>query len=166
MQKVPQWCQETGLKFNSSNAKGLRCATHNKVARKAMPTVCFSEEATERTNRLGRYLLIYFDRMLTHKTQVYSTKLKLRKRLSVLKALAAKGIQQRHVSLLYLGVIFGVIDSCLGVAPLLKSNPLKLNTVEKEVILRTIRDTPLKSCDTWRKMTAGRASIPQCSAKS
>ena len=54
-----------------------------------MPAVSFNGEAIERTNGL-RYLGIHFDRMLTYKTQVESTKLRCKKELSALKAMASK----------------------------------------------------------------------------
>ena len=71
-----------------------------KAVRQAMPAVSFNGEVTEDMNSL-RYLRIHFDRMLMYKTQIESTKLRCKKGLSALKTMAAKGIQQRHLFLLY-----------------------------------------------------------------
>ena len=73
-----------------------------------MPAVTFDGAVVERTNP-SRYLEIHFDRMLTYKKpqthththththkKVETTALKCKKGLSVLKAAAAKGIEQRH----------------------------------------------------------------------
>ena len=55
-----------------------------------------------RTNeRHVRYLGIHLDRMLTYRQHVEPTALKCKKGLSVLKAMAAKGVEHRHLFLLY-----------------------------------------------------------------
>ena len=61
-----------------------------------------------------RYLVIHFDRMLTYRKHVTTTALKCKKGLSVLKAMAAKGIEQRHLFLLYQSVVLSVVDYGLG----------------------------------------------------
>ena len=53
---------------------------------------------------------MHFDRMLTYRKHVETTALKRKKGLSVLKAMAAKGIEQRHLFLLHQSVVFSVID--------------------------------------------------------
>ena len=101
----------------------------------------------ERTNSL-RYLGIQFDRMLTYKTQVESTKLRCRKGLSALKPMASKGIEQRHLFLLYQSVILNVIDYGRGLTTLSQSTLLKLDRVQSEalrVILGTTNDTPIEA---------------------
>ena len=100
LEKVSHWCQETESEINPSKAQALWCTLNNKAVGQAMPAVSFNGEAIERTNSL-RYLGIHFDRMLTYKTQVESTKLRCKKGLSTLKAMASKGIEQRHLFLLY-----------------------------------------------------------------
>ena len=86
--------------------------------------------------------------MLTYKTQVESTKLRCKKGLSALKAMASKGIEQRHLFLLYQSVILSVIDYGLGLTTLSQSNLLKLDRVQNEamrVILGTTKDTPIET---------------------
>ena len=61
-----------------------------------MPEVTFDGAVVERTSHL-KYLGIHFDRMLIYKKHVERTALKCKKGLSVLKARAAKGIEQRHL---------------------------------------------------------------------
>ena len=112
-----------------------------------MPAVSFNGEAIKRTNSL-RYLGIHFDRMRTYKTQVESTKLRYKKGLSALKAMASKGIEQRHLFLLYQSVILSVIDYDLGLTTLSQSNFLKHDRVQNEamrVILGTTKDTPIET---------------------
>ena len=75
LEKVSDWCQETESEINPSKAQALWCTLNNKTVGQAMPTVSFNGEVIERTNSL-RYLEIHFDRMLTYKTQVESTKLR------------------------------------------------------------------------------------------
>ena len=57
-----------------------------------MPAVTFDGAVAGRTNHL-RYLGIHFDRMLTYRKHVDTTALKCKKGLSVLKPMAAKGIE-------------------------------------------------------------------------
>ena len=45
--------------------------------------------------------------------------------LSVLKAMAAKGIKQRHISLLYQSVDLSVIDNGLGITIMAQKKPAK-----------------------------------------
>ena len=58
-----------------------------------MPAVTFDGAVVKRTNHL-RYLRVHFDRMLTYRQYKETTVLKCKKGLSVLKAMAAKGIEQ------------------------------------------------------------------------
>ena len=86
--------------------------------------------------------------MLTYKTQVEATKLRCKKGLSALKAMASKGIEQRHLSLLYQSVILSVIDYGLGLTTLSQSSLLKLDRVQNEamrVILGTTKDTAIET---------------------
>ena len=148
-QLVSHWCQET--KINPRKAQALWCTLNNKAVGQAMPAVSFIGEATERSNSL-RYLRIHFDRMLTYKTQVESTKLRCKKGLSMLKAMALKGIKQRHLFLLYQSVILSVTDCGLGLTTLSQSNLLKRDRVQNEamrVILGTTRTHPLRPCATY-----------------
>ena len=143
LEKVSHWCQE----INPSKAQALWCTLNNKSVGQAMPAVSFNGEAIERTNSL-RYLGIHFDRMLTYKMQVESTKLRCKKGLSALKAMASKGIEQRHLFLLYQSVILSVIDYGLSLTTLSQSNLLKLDRVQNEamrVILGTTKDTPIET---------------------
>ena len=85
--------------------------------------------------------------MLTYKTQVESTKLRCKKGLSALKAMASKSVEQRHLFLLYQSVILSVIDCGLGLTTLSQSNLLKLDRVQNEamrIILGT-NDTPIET---------------------
>ena len=118
-----------------------------------MLAVFFNGEVIEHTNSL-RYLGIHFDRMLTYKTQVESTKLRCKKGLSALKAMASKGMEQRHLFLLYQSVILSVTDYGLGLTTLSQSNLLKLDRVQNEamrVILETTKDTPTETCHPWKQ---------------
>ena len=68
--------------------------------------------------------------------------------MSALKAMASKGIEQRHLFLLYQSVILSVIDYGLGLTTLSQSNLLKLDRVQNEairVILGTTKDTPIET---------------------
>ena len=124
---VSYWCQEIASEINPSKAQALWCTFNNKAVGQAMRTLSFNGEVIERRNNL-RYLGIHFDRMLTYMTKVESTKLKCKKGLSALKTMASKGIEQRHMLLLYQSVILSVIDYGLGLTTLSQTNLLKLDT--------------------------------------
>ena len=147
LEKVSHWCKETEFEISPSKAQALGCTLNNKAVGQAMQAVSFNGEVIERTSSL-RYLWIHFDRTLTYKTQVESTKLRCKKGLSALKAMASKGIEQRHLFLLYKSVILSVIDCGLGLTTLSQSNLLKLDRIQNEamrVILGTTKDTPIET---------------------
>ena len=111
-----------------------------------MSAVSFNGKVIERTNSL-RYLVVHFQRMLTYKTQAESTTLRC-KGLPALKAMASKGIEQRHLFLLYQNVILSVIDYGLGLTTLSQSNLLKLDRVQNEamrVIVGKTKHTPIET---------------------
>ena len=54
--------------------------------------------------------------------------------LSVLKAMAAKGIDQRHLLLLYQSVVLSVTDYGLGLTTVAQTNLLKLDRVQNEAM--------------------------------
>ena len=113
----------------------------------AMPAVSFNGEVTKSTDNL-RYLGIHFDTMLTYKTQVVSSKLRCKKGLSALNAMASKDIEQSHLFLLCDSVILSVIDYGLGFTALSQSNLLKLDRVQNEamrVILGTTKDISIEA---------------------
>ena len=85
--------------------------------------------------------------MMTYVTHVES-KLRCKKGLSALKAMASKGIEQRHLFLLYQSVILSAIDCGLALTTLSQSNLLKLERVQNEatrVIEGTTKDTPIET---------------------
>ena len=93
----------------------------------------------------------------------------------MLKALAAKSIEQRHLFLLYQSVILSVTDCGLGLTALSQSNMLKLDRVQNEamrVIVGTTEDAPIEtmrylldlpSMERWSKSRhiSMRCSIPR-----
>ena len=108
-----------------------------------MPAVTFDGAVVERKSHL-RYLGIHSDTMLTYRKHVETTALKCKKGLSVLKAIAAKGIEERHLFLLYQSVVLSVIDYGLGLTTMVQTNLLKLDRVRNEamrVILGTTKIT-------------------------
>ena len=75
-------------------------------------------------------------------------RLKCKKGLSVLKAMAAKGIEQHHLFLLFQSVVLIVIDYGLGHTTMAQTNLLKLDRVQNEamrVILGTTKDTLIET---------------------
>ena len=152
LEKVSHWFQETESEINPSKAQAPWCTLNNKAVGQAMPAISFNGEVIERMNNL-RYLGIHFDRMLTYKTQVESTKLRCKKGLNGLKVMASKGIEQRHLFLLYRSVILNVIDYGLGLTTLSQSNLLKLNRVQNEamtvIFWEKQRTHPLRPCATY-----------------
>ena len=86
--------------------------------------------------------------MLTYSKHVETTALKCKKGPSVQKAIAAKGIEERHLFLLYESVVLSVIDYGLGLTTMAQTNLLKLDRVQNEamrVILGTTKDTPIET---------------------
>ena len=88
-----------------------------------MPAVTLDRAVAERTSHL-RYLVIHFGRMLTYRKHVETTALKCKRGLSVLKAVAAKGIEQRHLFLLYQSVVLSVTDYGQGLKTMAQTNLL------------------------------------------
>ena len=147
LDNAAQWCQETSSCINPEKAKVLWCMLDNKAAGKPMPDVKFNDTVIERTNQL-RYLGVHFDRMLTFGRHVESTQLKCKKGMSVIKAMAVKGIEQRHLFRLYQGIVLSVIDYGLGLTTMSQTNLQKLDRIQNEamrVILGTTRDTPIEA---------------------
>ena len=65
-----------------------------------------------------------------------------------MKDMASKGIEQRHLFLLYQSVILSVIDYGLGLTTMSQSNLLKLDRVQNKamrVILGTTKGTPFEA---------------------
>ena len=77
-----------------------------------------------------------------------TTALKYKKSLLVLNAMDAKGIEQRHLFLLYQNVVLSVIVYGQGLTTMAQTNLLKLDKVQNEamrVILGTTQDTPTET---------------------
>ncbi len=86
--------------------------------------------------------------MLTFSQPVETTALKCKKGLSVVKAMAAKGIEQRHLFLLSQNVVLRVIDNGLGLTTMAQKNLLKLDRVQNDTLqvkLGTAKDTPTET---------------------
>ena len=98
-----------------------------------MPAVTLDGAVVERTSHL-RYLGIHYDRMLTYRKHVETTAPKCKKGLSVPKAMAAKGIEQRHLFLLYQSVVLSVTDYGPGLTTMSQTNLLKLDRVQNEAM--------------------------------
>ena len=73
---------------------------------------------------------------------------KCKKGPSVLKVVATKGIEQRHLFLLYQGVSVSVTDYGPGLTTMAQTNLLKLDRVQNEAMpvrLGTTKDTPIQT---------------------
>ena len=92
----------------------------NRAASKPMPAVTSDGAVVEQTSHL-RYLGIHFDRMLTYRKHVETTALKCKKGLN---AMAAKGLEQRHLFLLYQSMVLSAIDYGLGLTTIAQTNLL------------------------------------------
>ena len=107
-----------------------------------MPVVTLDGAVVQRTNRL-KYLEIHF-----HGQPVETTAHKCNKGLSVLEAKATKGIEQRHLLLLYATVVFRITDYGLRLTKMAPTNLLKLHRVHNEatvVMLETTSGTPTET---------------------
>ena len=62
---------------------------------------CCCNSLSQSLSHQKKVISDYFDRMLTYRQHIKTTALKCKKGLSVLKTMAAKGIEQRHLFLLY-----------------------------------------------------------------
>ena len=147
LEKESHWCQKTESEISPRKAKAMWCTLNNKAVGQAMAAISFNGEVIERTNSL-RYLGIRFNIMLTFKTRWDQQNHRCKNGLSALKAMASKGIEQRHLFLLYESVMLSVIDNGLGLTTLSQSNMLKLDRVQNEGtrgILRTTKDTPIET---------------------
>ena len=83
-----------------------------------------------------------------YRKHVETTALKCKKGLSVLKAMAAKGIEQCHLFLLYQSVVLSVIDYGLGLTTMAQTNLLTLDRVQDEAmrsILGTTKNAPIET---------------------
>ena len=65
--------------------------------------------------------------MVTYRRHVKITAHKCKKGLSVLKAMAAKGTEQRHLFLLCQSMVLSVTDYGLGLTTMAQTNLLKLD---------------------------------------
>ena len=86
--------------------------------------------------------------MLTYRKHVETTAGKCKKGLSVLKAMAAKGIKQRHLFQLYQSVVLSATDYGRGLPTMAQTNLLKVDRVQNEamrVILGTTKDIPIET---------------------
>ena len=111
-----------GDRIRNQSKQGARSVLHpQRQNRQWMPAVSFSGEVIKQTDCL-RHLTIHFDRMLTCKTQVESTKPRCKKGLSALKAMAEKGIKQSQRPLFYQSVILSVIDYGLALITMSQSS--------------------------------------------
>ena len=86
--------------------------------------------------------------MLTYGQPVETTAQKCNKGLSVLEAEATKGIEQRHLLLLYVTVVFRITDYGLRLTKMAPTNLLKLDRVQNEatvVVVKTTNGTPTET---------------------
>ena len=94
-----------------------------------MRAVTFDGVVVKRTSH-PRYLGIHIYKMLTYRKHVETTALKCKKGLSVLKAMGTKGIEQRHLFLLYQSAVLRVTDYRLGLTTMSQTNLLKLDRMQ------------------------------------
>ena len=111
-----------------------------------MPAVTFEGGVVEQTNHL-RYHLINWQKAALQ-TRCENTALKCKKGLSVLKAMAAKSTEQRHLFLLCQSEVLSVTEYGLSLAAMAQTNLLKLDRVQNEAmrdILGTTKNTPTET---------------------
>ena len=96
---------------SSATAAGLRVPVVSQhQSRQGTDIVVLSWQQSSRQSKSSEIHGIHFDRILTYRKDVETTGLKHKKRQSVLKAMAAMAIEERHHFLLYQSVVLRVID--------------------------------------------------------
>ena len=151
LDSVSKWCHDTGSLINPDKEQTLWCTFDNRAAGKTRPAVTFDGAVVERTRHL-RNLGIHFDIMLTNRKHVETTALKCKKGLSVLKAMATKGIEQCHLFLLYQSVVLSVIVYGRGLTTMAQTNLLKVDRVQNEAMRVILGTTKATSTETMRFM--------------
>ena len=126
-----KWCDESNSKVNPAKAAALWCSLNNHIVKKDLPAVKISNQEISRIQQF-RYLGIIMDRTLSFKDHVSHVVKKARKGLSAVKMMAAFGMEQRLLFLLFQAVVLAVIDYGLGILTLSTTQIKRLDVVQNE----------------------------------
>ena len=129
-------------------ARHKPCGTPSQQSSRTSNTSSLLQWISHRTHEQSRIPRDPLRQNATYKTHVESTKLRCKIRLSALKDMVSKGIEQRHLFLLYQSVILSITDYGLGFTTMSQFNLLKLGRVQNKatrVILETTKDTPIET---------------------
>ena len=117
MNRIDGWCDDNNGKLHSGKAAALWCSLNNKAVKDEMPKVFIDGSEINRVHLLP-YLGLLFDRTLSFSEHTTKTISKARKGLQTMRAVAAKGISQRILLLLYQTLVLSKIEYGFGLMTL------------------------------------------------
>ena len=133
----------------SCQLRGVRCFSLFVVVVAFSPHMFSVCQHSARVDHKVSQMICSFDHCSSpYRKHVETTALKCKKGLSVLKAVAAKGIEQCHLFLLHQSVVLSVIDYGLGLTTMAQTNLLTLDRVQDAAmrsILGTTKNTPTET---------------------
>ena len=90
---------------------------NNHIVNTPTPTVNLCSNTVERTSTM-KYLGMRFDRSLAFTEHIDQVVIKAKKGLSAMRVMAATDCEQRHLVLLYEGLVLSVMDYALAIMTL------------------------------------------------
>jgi ribonuclease HI len=143
LNRIDGWCDDNNGKLHSGKAAALWCSLNNKAVKDEMPKVFIDGNEINRVHLLP-YLGLLFDRTLSFSEHTTKTISKARKGLQAMRAVAAKGISQRILLLLYQTLVLSKIEYGFGLMTLADTHLKRLDTIQNEamrIILGCTKDT-------------------------
>ena len=110
LNRIDGWCDDNNGKLHSGKAAALWCSLNNKAVKDEMPKVFIDGNEINRVHLLPHMSLL-FDFALSFSDHTSKTITKARKCLQAMRAVAAKGIRQRVLLLLYQTLVLSKPDT-------------------------------------------------------
>ena len=143
LSRVNGWCVDTGAVINPLKGTTLWCSLDNHIVKKVLPHVNMGGKTIERV-AVMKYLGIAFDRTLSFKDQVDNSVAKCTRGLTAVKVMAAAGIRQCVLFILFKALVLSVIDYGLGLTTFSRAQIERLERIQNEgmrIVLGCPRNT-------------------------
>ena len=133
---------------NPTKAAVTRFSLNNHIVNTPTPTVNLGPETVERTQAMNYLVGIRFDRSLSYNEHIDQVIIKAKRGLAAMRVMAAANCEQRHLCLLYEGLVMYVLEYAMAILTFSRKQIERVERIQNEamqIILGCTRDTACRA---------------------
>jgi hypothetical protein len=149
--RISSWWGSTGVLINPTRAKMTWFSLNNHAVNFLTPTLNLCMMDVERTNT-RKYLNVQCDRSFAFTERVDHVIIKARKGVAAIRVMAVANCEQRHLVLLFQGLVLSVVEYALAIFTVSQTQIQRLEHIQNEAMRILLGCTRNTACRAMRHL--------------